>query len=262
MSIGMIPLNKTRWHLFFTLTTVDFKLRDQGTALGFMWSLLYPGLMFTILYLLFTKWMGKFVDGYAAYLIIGLLQWQFFERATTASLNCLRRSSQLVRNFRFPIELLVMSSVGSAAICYAIELCIMFIFVIVLGISPSLRWLTVPAIAAASAVFCVGVSLWLSTLTLEYQDMERIWTILLTAGFFLTPVFYPIHILSARNQALINMNPMLHFIGALRSATTGQSPFPLSGFLTVSAAGVILCASGLWFFARHHNRLIDRIILK
>ena len=108
--------------LLWSLTWTDFKLRDQGSVLGFLWTLLHPALIFTVLYLLFTKWMGRLVDGFAAYLLIGIVQYQFFEKSTSYALTSLRRKTLLVRNFKFPREILVFASVGSVFISYLLEM--------------------------------------------------------------------------------------------------------------------------------------------
>ena len=132
------------WFLFWELTRTEFKLRDQGTALGFAWTLLHPALMFIVLYTLFINWLGKFVDQYAAYLIIGLVQWQFFEKATMLGLGSLRRKSNLIRNFRFAREIIVLSAVGSVFWSYLLETAVLMVFLLLLGIRPAASWLLLP----------------------------------------------------------------------------------------------------------------------
>src|SRR3989338_11260350 len=95
--------------VLWEMTRGEIKQRDQGTALGFLWTLLHPALIFAVLYGLFSKWVGKFVDGYVVYLLVGLVLWNFFQKATTYALGSFRRFRGTVLNYRFPREIVVLS---------------------------------------------------------------------------------------------------------------------------------------------------------
>lgn len=253
-------LTRSRWNQLWVLTLTEFKLKDQGTFLGFLWTLLHPALTFAILYFLFTKWMGKFVDQYAAYLIVGVVQWQFFEKATTSALPVLKKSSSLIKNFKFPVHILVFSSVGAVFLCYLLEMAILLGFLMLTGIRPSANWLLLPALVVFYLVMTLGVSLSLSLLALEYQDLERIWAIVLSTGFFLTPVFYPLSVLSEGRRSLLMFNPVVHVIDVFRYSLMQSSVSSWSGVFIVGLAGTILSLLALLMFKRFGPHCIDRII--
>lgn len=242
------------------LTLTEFKLKDQGTFLGFLWTLLHPALTFAILYFLFTKWMGKFVDQYAAYLIVGVVQWQFFEKATSSALPVLKRSSSLIKNFKFPVQILVFSSVGAVFLCYLLEMAILLAFLLLTGIRPSANWLLLPGLMLFYLVLTLGVSLALSLLALEYQDLERIWAIVLSTGFFLTPVFYPLSVLSKGRRNLLMFNPMVHVIDVFRHSLLQSSVSSWTGVFIIGLGGIILSFLALSTFKRCGAHCIDRII--
>jgi ABC-type polysaccharide/polyol phosphate export permease len=248
------------WNLLWELTRTDFKLRDQGTVLGFLWTLLHPALMFVVLYLLFTKWVGKFVDNYAAYLIIGIVQWQFFEKATSFSLSSLRRKAMLARNFKFPKEIIVLSSVGCVFWSYLLELAVLLLFLFCLGIRPSLCWLALPCAVCGNLLLTLGASLSLSLLAVLYEDIERIWSILTLIGFYMTPIFYPLSILTPGRQELLKLNPMLHVIDAFRFSLIGAPIDVHSGFLYAMLLGAGLSVGALILFRRDPPWIIDRIV--
>ena len=66
--------------LLSELVRTDFKLRYQGSVLGYAWSLLKPLLMFAILYVVFVKFLkiGGDVPHYPIYLLLGIVLWNFF----------------------------------------------------------------------------------------------------------------------------------------------------------------------------------------
>jgi ABC-2 type transport system permease protein len=69
------------------LVKTDFKLRYQGSALGYVWSLLRPLFMFAILYVIFGVFLKAKanIPHYPAYLLLGIVLWNFFGEITTGS---------------------------------------------------------------------------------------------------------------------------------------------------------------------------------
>lgn len=249
------------WALLWELTRTEFKLRDQGTALGFLWTLLHPALMFLVLYLLFTKWLGRHVPDYPAYLLVGLVQWQFFEKATAAGLSSPRRKAALIRNFDFARELVVAASVGSVFVSYAMELVVMLAFLALLGVAPSTGWLALPLLVLVIAALALSVSLALALLSVEFEDLERVWALLLAAGFYVTPVFYPLHLVSAEYHGLLSLNPLLHVIDAWRACLLVGGPASWVPLAAVAAGSAALAVASLLAFRRWERRIAGRVIL-
>jgi lipopolysaccharide transport system permease protein len=254
------PWSPSYWALAWELTRTEFKLRDQGTVLGFFWTLLHPALMFLVLHALFIKWFGRHVEDYPSYLLIGLVQWQFFEKSTTAGLSSLRRKSALLRNFDFAREIVVLSSVGAVFLSFALELAVMLAFLAWWGGGPSASWLAAPALALLSLAVSAAASLVLALVSAEFEDLERIWALLLTAGFYLTPVFYPLHLISEDYHGLMALNPMLHVIGAWRACLLAGGRFDAGGAAAVAVAAGAVIAASLMAFRRWERWVSDRVI--
>ena len=108
----------------------DFKLRYQGSLIGYLWSILKPLLMFTIMYFVFIRFL-RFDDGtphYAIGLLIGMVTWNFFSEATNMGMMSIVSRGDLLRKLNFSKEIIVISSVVGAAINYSINLLVVFIF--------------------------------------------------------------------------------------------------------------------------------------
>ena len=111
----------------------DFKLRYQGSLIGHLWSILKPLLLFTIMYLVFVRFL-RFDDGtphYAIGLLIGMVTWNFFSEATNMGMMSIVSRGDLLRKLNFSKEIIVISSVVGAAINYSINLLVVFIFALV-----------------------------------------------------------------------------------------------------------------------------------
>jgi ABC-type polysaccharide/polyol phosphate export permease len=247
--------------LLWEMTYAEVRLRDQGSLLGFAWTLLHPALMFAVLYELFIHWLGRYVPGYAAYLLMGLVLWNFFARATSYAMTSLRRYKSLLRNYRFPREILVLASVAAVLWSTLLELCVLFPLVVLLGHPPTWRWLILPPLVALLTLLVSGLSLFLAILTVEYQDMERIWEIVTTALFYLTPVFYPLYLIEQGKRDLLLLNPLTQVMIAFRAVVmTGQLPSArMLGVL--SALGALSCAAGLWALRRLEFQLADKLMV-
>ncbi|MEK7233000.1 MAG: ABC transporter permease [Elusimicrobiota bacterium] len=249
------------WNLLWEMTRGEILMRDQGTVLGFLWTLLHPILMFIVLYGLFSKWMGKFVDQYVAYLLIGLVLWNFFQKATVYALGSLRRARGTILNYRFPREIAVFSSLGAVCWSSLLEIIVLMLALVLLGQAPHWTWLLLPGLLALELLLATAVGLFLAVWGAEYRDVERIWDVLTSALFYLTPVFYPLDILSPDKRAILHLNPMTHIIQAFRDcAVSGRAPKPAS-MLILLIGGLILAAAGLSLLRHREFEIADKLLV-
>lgn len=220
--------------LFKTLTLSEFRLRDQGTVLGFLWTLLNPLLMFVVLRMVFGP-------GSEGGLLTGIVLWGFFAHATAFGLTALERRKGLVLWMNVPRGLLVGAAVGSVALSFLMELALLVLVLAFLGHPPTAGLLLLPAVALLEGCFALGVALALAGLHVYARDVERIWGLVLLAGFFLTPVFYA----PEPRMAWLRFNPMAAALSCGRQALLG-APGGDWGMLAVSAA-LSLALGGLLF---------------
>lgn len=248
------------WQLLRELSWTEFKLRDQGTFLGFLWTLLYPALLLGVLYSLFVKWMGQFVDQYAAYLLIGLLFWNFFQKATTCALSSFARRRHLLQNFKFPREIVVLSAIAAILYSFLLELGVLLAFLVCIGVHPQISWLLLPVLVGAILILTAGVSMFLPILAAEYQDLERIWDIGTMALFYLTPVFYPLQIISQGRRAWLMLNPVTQVLISARDCLLAGRISNPAGLTAVVIGSAALFALGLFCLRRCEYHVMDRLM--
>ncbi|MBI5239758.1 MAG: ABC transporter permease [Elusimicrobia bacterium] len=246
-------------HLLYELTRTEVLMRDQGTVLGFLWTLLHPALMFAVLYALFVKWMGKFVDTYAVYLLVGIVLWNFFQKSTSYALGSFRRMRGTVLNYRFPREIVVFSAVGAVLWSSAMEFCVLVPVLLALGQAPHWTWLLLPGVFALELLLATALSLFLAICAVEFEDLERIWDVLTSAMFYLTPVFYPLSILSPRYQELMRLNPLMQILRMFRDCVIAGKPPAAGVVLALLAIGLAGVAAGRALLRRLEYRLADKL---
>ena len=204
------------------MVKTDFKLRYQGSLIGHLWSILKPLMLFTIMYLVFVRFL-RFDDGtphYAIGLLIGMVTWGFFSEATSMGMMSIVSRGDLLRKLNFSKEIIVISSVVGASINYVINLLVVFVFALINGVNFSVGWLTVIPLFLELFLFSAGIAFIIATLFVKYRDIGPIWEVVMQAGMYATPIIYSLTFILQRGQVkiakLMMLNPLAQIIQDLR----------------------------------------------
>lgn len=254
------PYSEQYWSMARTFAYYGFRMRDQSTVLGFIWTLLYPLLLFIILFGLFRQRLGADIPNFSVYLLIGIVHWNMFATATNKAVNSLVSRRDMVVGMNFPRELIVFGDVGAALISSSLEFLVLIIFAAIMSESLGLTWLLVPLVFVCQSVLVLAVSLIVAALQVFIRDVERIWSLLIRVGFFAVPIFYPLSIVTdASARAVIFANPLTHYMIASRDLMLeGQLP-SLGGFAYSLAISLILLVVGLTLFRRAETAFAERL---
>ena len=197
------------WFIARELTISAFKLRDQGTVLGFLWTLLQPLAMLSVLYWLFRKQVGGTIEHFGLYVLVGIVLWTFFASGTGKGLLSLVARRDLIHSVTFPRELIVLSAVLSVIFSSTLEFGVVLLFALGSGVGVSVAWLALPLVVLMEALLVIGCAFLLAPWYVYARDLDNIWNILLRIGFFLSPVFYlPEQFLSPAEQRVYMLNPV------------------------------------------------------
>lgn len=214
-------LNKKNRILLKELTKTDFKLRYQGSVLGYLWALLRPLMMFAILYIVFSKLLkiGNDIPHYPVYLLCGTTLWSFFTECTSQGIQSIIVRGDLLRKISFPKYIVVVSSQLTAVINLLINLAVVIVFALINGVTPSWTWfLIIPAILELY-LFSLGIAFLLGSINVKYRDITSIWDVLVQALFYAVPIIYPISMVantSTLAAKIILLNPIAQAIQDVR----------------------------------------------
>lgn len=204
------------------LVKTDFKLRYQGSVLGYLWSLLRPLLLFIILYVVFVKFLkiGNAIPHYPQYLLFGLVMWNFFIETTSQGLSSIVVRGDLIRKISIPKWIIVVSSSLAALINFSLNLLVIVFFMVIGKVVPSSSVYLLLFLFLELYIFSLGVSFFLSTVFVKYRDVNYIWEVVIQAGFYLTPIFYPLSTIhNVFFRKLILLNPLAQIIQDARYVT-------------------------------------------
>jgi lipopolysaccharide transport system permease protein len=200
------------------LTISDLKVKYQSSVLGFAWSLLNPLLMMLVLYAVFSNVFKFDEDSFALYILVGIVGWRFLQNATTASMSSIVVKQSLVTKVYVPRQILVLSSVLSSFTSSILEFSVLAPLLFLFGVDLSINVLLFPFIHVTFLILIYGLSLILASLYVYYRDLNQIWEVLLQAGFFLSPIVYPISIVPEKYLSYYMMNPVTIIIEMYREA--------------------------------------------
>jgi len=211
------------------LVIVDFKLRYKGSALGYVWTLLRPLALFAVLYVVFVHFLkvGSSIPHFAVYLLLGIVFWNYFTEVTNNGLSAIVGKGDLFRKLSFPKYIVVVAGSFSALINLGINLIVIALFMLINGVpfTWGLLWL-IPLIIELF-VFSLSLAFILSALYVRFRDINYIWEVVLQAGFYATPILYPINLVLAISPLaakLIMLNPVAQIIQDARGfAITDQA---------------------------------------
>ena len=214
-------LNKRNRILLKELTKTDFKLRYQGSVLGYLWALLRPLMMFAILYVVFAKLlkMGNDIPHYPVYLLVGTTMWSFFTECTSQGIQAIVNRGDLIRKICFPKYIVVVSATLTAVINVLINLVVIIIFAFINGVQPSWNWFLVPFFLLELYALSLGISFLLGAINAKYRDITSIWDVVIQALLYAVPIIYPVSMIaqtSAWASKVLLLNPIAQIIQDVR----------------------------------------------
>lgn len=226
----MILYDGRNLNLLGELTLSQYKLKDQSTFFGLLWSFLNPLFMAGVLFIFFHSRLGETVEHYGVYLLLGMVQYTHFSNATSTSMRVLVSMRQLTKEAVFPKELLVFSSILAGSIDLILGMAVCVIGSYVSGVGVSWSALALVGVVILQCLFVSWVSLLLSCLFLVARDVDHVYQVFLRALLFLTPVFYPTSFLgNGLAHYLVLLNPLAQIIELSRNILL-KSEFPSLGW--------------------------------
>ncbi|MDI7278130.1 MAG: ABC transporter permease [Anaerolineae bacterium] len=245
--------------LVVQLVRRDVVTRYKRSVLGVAWTMLNPLGTMLVLTIAFSQ-LFKRTPAYPAYLLTGLIAWNFFAQTTLAAMRQLLWGGSLLHRIYVPKTVFAVSAVGTGLVNLSLALIPLLAVMLVLGVSlrPAIFFLPISVLLLAS--FALGLGLLLSALTAYFADAAEMYEIILTAWLYLTPVIYPEEIIPPSYRWwLFNLNPMYHLIKVVRLPLY-HGTWP--GYLTLATAvavSLVALIVGWLVFARRADEFAYRI---
>lgn len=253
------------------LVKTEFKLRYQGSALGYLWSLLRPLFLFIILYFVFVHFLkvGNAVPHWPVSMLFGIVMWNFFLEVTNNGVTSIVSRGDVIRKINFPKYVIVLSSSISAFINLLINLVVIAVFMAINGVSLTWTALLTPLFIIELFIFAIGIAFLLSTLFVRLRDINYIWEIATQALFYGSAVIYPLSMVVAISPMFAKvflLNPVAQCIQDARNTLIGSQnitmPSLTDNILLILAPYAIVTfvvVLGAWLFKKRSPYFAEEI---
>lgn len=210
----LVARYKYSYILLRELVITDFKLRYQGSALGYLWSLLRPLALFLILYIVFVKFLpvGRGVPHFPVYLLLGIVLWNYFTEVTNGGVGAIVGRGDLLRKLSFPKYVIVLAGSFSALINLGLNLLVVVVFALLSNVDFSSRLILLPLLIAELFVLSLSLAFFLSAAYVKLRDINYIWEVIMQGAFYATPIIYPLSVIPEKAAKLLILNPVAQII--------------------------------------------------
>ena len=214
------------------LVTKDFKIKYRRSVLGVAWSVLNPLLMMIVMAIVFSTIFAQGRNGsitpemYPLYLIVGNVTFSVMSESTNQALMSIIWASSLLKKVKvhrwvFPVQKVLFSLVNFAFSLVAVAIVMLWFHVI-----PTWHLILLPVCLFLLMCFCMGLGLMLSALTVFFRDVMHLWTVVITAWTYLTPIFWTTDFIQKMPhivQLIVKINPMYNYLQFMRDIFLFQS---------------------------------------
>jgi ABC-2 type transport system permease protein len=264
-------------YLSFTLAATELKVRFFGSALGYLWSLMRPLMFFGVLYIVFSQILrlGNAIEFYPIVLLMGIVLYTFVAEATGDAVESMVTHESLIRRVAFPRLVIPLAVTVTAAFNLLMNLIVVFVFMVLTGrlfgsgptVDVRWTWLELPFLLGLLIVLALGVALLLSVLYVRFRDIKPIWSVVMQALFYVTPILYPVEAVRDKYPAAVQyvmFNPLAAVNQQMRYAvidptapSAGEAIGGIGLLLVPLGIIAVLFVAGLVCFARLAPRIAE-----
>lgn len=246
-------------HLILQLIRRDVLTRYKRSILGVAWTMLNPLGMMLVLTLAFSQLFGG-TRAYPAYVLSGLIAWNFFSQTTMAGINQMVWGGGLLSRIYIPRTVFVLSSIGTGIVNLLLSMVPLVLVLLITGTSIHLSIFFLPISVLSLAAFSLGVGLIISTWAIYYYDVAEMYQIVLTAWMYLTPIIYPESIIPENLQIwLFKLNPMYYLVSLFRAPLYEGILPSLSDVAAGLGMGLLVLAVGWLVFTHRSDEFAYRV---
>ena len=243
------------------LGTKDFKIKYRRSFLGVAWSVLNPLLMMVVMSVVFSTLLGSNIEHFPLYLILGNITYSLMSDSTSKAVTSILDAAPLLKKvkidrFVFPVQKILFALVNFAFSLIAVAIVMLWFRVV-----PTWHLIWLPVCLGLLMIFCIGIGLVLSAATVFFRDVIHLWSVVLTAWNYLTPVFWDFQMLLDRGApawtiSIVKMNPMYGFVTFMRDIVLWQQNPSLEILLLCGVWAVVMLAIGIFVFRKTEHKFI------
>ena len=242
------------------LVIKDFKLKYRRSVLGVVWSVLNPLLMMIVMSAVFSFFLRYAeIPHYPLYLILGNIIFSLMNDATNNAMMSIIQASSLLKKVKVNRAVFPIQKVLFALVNFAFSLIAVVIVMLFLQVMPTWHILLLPIGVLLLIGFCIGIGLALSALSVFFRDVIHLWSVLITAWTYATPIFWPVSMMDAVSplmKEIMLANPMYAYIRFARDCCLYQQVPDIKIWLSCIVWCLVSLLVGFLIFRKNEHKFI------
>lgn len=234
----------------------DIKLKYRRSVIGLCWSILNPLLMMGVITAVFQNLFRLNVDNFAVYYLTGWCVFNFVTEATSGAMTSILNAGTLIRKVYVPKYIFPMQKCVFSFVNMLFTLAALLAVMLVLRVDFTWRMLLVPLPLFLALIFSIGIGMILATAAVFFRDVIHLYTVFTMVWMYLTPIIYPLEILSDTMISIVKMNPMYYYVDYFRQLILYHSVPDMAevGIMVAWALGSLLVGTAV--FKKKQDRFI------
>ena len=250
-------------HIVRELVRRDFQNKYLASYLGLPWAFIVPGMSIFVMWFALTYGLrvGPTADGlhFGVWFICGMVPWLFISESISSSVGSLLEYGFLIRKTAFRVSIVPLIKILTAFVIHLVFVGVLIGVCIAYDFKPSVYWLQIPYLMAATLVLLLGIAWLLSALNVFTRDTGQVVYVLLPILTWLTPIMWPYSILQGNMRFMALLNPFFYITEGYRSILLYNKSVFANYELTLFFWGVTLAffVTGAWVFKKLSPHFAD-----
>ena len=248
--------------LIFTMARREVVGQYAGSFLGIAWTFIHPLVLIFVFWFVFSVgFKAKPMNDvpFVVWLTAGMMPWFLFADILTTSVGVIVAHTNLIKKTLFPSQILPLVRIAAALVTHFVFLMLLVGLLIFQHIPFTLYFIQFFYYSLCLCIFVLGLSWMVSALNVFVRDVAHIVGVVVQVGFWVTPIFWDLHIMPPKAQMVLKLNPMYYIVQGYRDSFIygvgfWQHPYQTLYFWTV--CGAALCA-GIYTFQRLKPQFAD-----
>lgn len=245
--------------LLKTSVKKDIGGKYKHSFLGVLWSFVNPLLQIIVYAIVFPLIMRNNIEYYVVFMVCGLIPWNYFSTVINRSSFTMIENGNIIKKVYFPREILPLSVVTSETVTFLISSIIIVAFTIGYGLGITINIVFYPILLVIQFILLLGISLFVSSITVYFRDLQHFIGVLLQLFFYATPIVYSIDAIPENFTWIFKFNPMTYIIEGYRDIFYYQTTPEMGSLLIVLVIGILLCITGYLLFNKLQKKFAEEL---
>lgn len=248
-------------YAIYNFISSNLRARYRKSALGFLWTLLNPLFTMAILTIVFSTIFQSSIKNFSVYIFSGLLPWTLISNSMVSGSMSLIAGEAYLKKVYIPKFIFPMMTVGVEVLNFLLSLTSLFFLAILLGAKISWALLTLPIALLLTTLFILGLALIVSIITPYFRDLSHMIQLAFTGLFYLTPIVYPVELLSKNPVLLaaVKSNPFFYFVELFHTIIYRARIPDTSSWLICLSLTIISLVAGFVVFNSKEKDVVYRL---